>query len=220
MIVRTAEAKTVGWVYDRRFLDHDPGASHVERPERLEVIVRSLQQAGLLDQMDALPFSAATAEQLTLVHDPAYVDLVRMMCDDGFTFVGSSDTCIDAAAMKSRHWRPAECWRLVTRLWPDECGGPSAPSGRRGTMPKRIRRSASACSTTSRSPPNILFAVTNCRGWRLSISTCITATARSISSSPGGMCSTSVCTSARVRWSFPARARRTKSAAETDKATP
>ena len=96
MIVRAAEAKTVGWVYNRRFLDHDPGASHVERPERLEVIVRSLQQAGLLDQMDALPFSAATAEQLTLVHDPAYVDLLRMMCDDGFTFVGSSDTGINA----------------------------------------------------------------------------------------------------------------------------
>ena len=96
MIDRTAEANPVGWVYNRRFLDHDPGASHIERPERLEVIVRSLQQAGLLDQMDALPFSAATAEQLTLVHDPAYVDLLRMMCDEGFTYVGSSDTGINA----------------------------------------------------------------------------------------------------------------------------
>jgi len=96
MIVGGAEAKTVGWVFSPRFFDHDPGASHVERPERLEVIVRSLQQAGLLDQMDALPFSAATAEQLTLVHDPAYVDLLRMMCDEGFTYVGSSDTGINA----------------------------------------------------------------------------------------------------------------------------
>jgi acetoin utilization deacetylase AcuC-like enzyme len=95
MIVRTADAKPVGWVYNRRFLDHDPGASHVERPERLEVIVRSLQQAGMLDQMEALPFSAATAEQLTLVHDPAYVELLRMMCDEGFTYVGSSDTGIN-----------------------------------------------------------------------------------------------------------------------------
>ena len=85
---------TLGWVYDRRFLDHDPGPSHVERPERLEVIVRALQQAGLLDAMDALPFQAATAEQLALVHDAAYVGLVRMMCDDGFTWIGSSDTCL------------------------------------------------------------------------------------------------------------------------------
>ena len=100
-----AETK-LGWIYDRRFLDHDPGPSHVERPERLEVIVRALQRAGLLDAMDALPFQAATAEQLALVHDPAYVDLVRMMCDDGFTFIGSSDTCIgprsyDVAALAS-----------------------------------------------------------------------------------------------------------------------
>ncbi len=85
---------TLGWIYDRRFLDHDPGPSHVERPERLEVIVRSLQQAGLLDAMEAIAFQAATPAQLALVHDPAYVDLVRMMCEDGFTLIGSPDTCI------------------------------------------------------------------------------------------------------------------------------
>ena len=86
----------VGWVYDGRFLDHDPGPGHLERPERLEVVVQALQQAGLLDAMTALPFRAATAEQLERVHDPAYVDLVRMMCDDGFTFIGSRDTGINA----------------------------------------------------------------------------------------------------------------------------
>lgn len=88
-----AETK-VGWIYDRRFLDHDPGPSHLELPERLGVIVGTLQRAGLLDAMVALPFQPASAEQLALVHEPAYVDLVRMMCDDGFTFIGSSDTCI------------------------------------------------------------------------------------------------------------------------------
>ena len=85
---------TVGWVYDRRFLDHDPGPSHVEGPERLEVIVRALQQAGLLAAMHPISFRAATPEQLALVHDPAYVELVRMLCDEGFTFIGSSDTGI------------------------------------------------------------------------------------------------------------------------------
>jgi len=96
----------VGWIYDRRFLDHDPGPSHLDLPERLGVIVGSLQRAGLLDAMDALPFRPATADQLSLVHDPAYVDLVRMMCDEGFTFIGSRDTCLgprsyDVAALAS-----------------------------------------------------------------------------------------------------------------------
>jgi len=63
--------------------------------------VRSLQQAGLLDAMIALPFQAATADQLALVHDPAYVDLVRMMCDHGFTFIGSSDTGINARSYEA-----------------------------------------------------------------------------------------------------------------------
>lgn len=85
---------TVGWVYDRRFLDHDAGPSHVEGPERLEVVVRALQQAGLLAAMAPISFQAATPEQLALVHDPAYVELVRMLCDEGFTFIGSSDTGI------------------------------------------------------------------------------------------------------------------------------
>lgn len=96
MSVQTTEIQGVGWVYDRRFLAHDPGAAHVERPERLEVILRSLKTAGLLERMAALSFAAATVEQLTLVHEPAYVDLVRMMCDEGFSYIGSPDTGINA----------------------------------------------------------------------------------------------------------------------------
>jgi len=96
MSVRASETRSVGWVYDRRFLAHNPGAAHVERPERLEAILRSLKQAGLLQQLVALPFAAATVEQLALVHEPAYVDLVRMMCDEGFTYIGSADTGINA----------------------------------------------------------------------------------------------------------------------------
>jgi acetoin utilization deacetylase AcuC-like enzyme len=85
---------TLGWIYDPRFLQHDTGRSHIESPRRLEVIVRALQSEGLLDQMLELPFRQATPEQLALVHEPAYVDLVRLMCDEGFTFIGAQDTCI------------------------------------------------------------------------------------------------------------------------------
>ena len=33
MSVQTTASTDVGWVYDRRFLAHDPGAAHVERSE-------------------------------------------------------------------------------------------------------------------------------------------------------------------------------------------
>jgi acetoin utilization deacetylase AcuC-like enzyme len=86
----------VGWVYDRRFLRHEPGGVHVDRPQRLQVIVEKLQQTQLLDQLVPLRFAAATADQLALVHDPAYVELIRLLCDSGFTFIGSPDTGICA----------------------------------------------------------------------------------------------------------------------------
>lgn len=84
----------VGWLYDQRFLQHDTGPSHVECPERLMAIVEALEEAGLLSQLVPLPFRMATAEQLATVHEPAYVDLVRMMCDEGFSFIGTRDTCV------------------------------------------------------------------------------------------------------------------------------
>ena len=55
-----------------------------------------IAQASLVEQLVSLRFSAATAEQLALVHDPAYVELVRLMCESGFTFVGSPDTYLCA----------------------------------------------------------------------------------------------------------------------------
>lgn len=88
----------VGFVYDRRFLQHLTGDGHVECPARLEVIVEALAQAGLLEVLEALPFHAATAQQLALAHESAYVDLVRMACDEGFTFIGSEDTRLCSAS--------------------------------------------------------------------------------------------------------------------------
>ena len=84
----------LGFIYDRRFLLHVTGDWHIECPERLEVIVKALEQAGLLAEMERLPFTLASPEELALVHEPAYVALVRMVCDEGFTFIGSRETAI------------------------------------------------------------------------------------------------------------------------------
>jgi acetoin utilization deacetylase AcuC-like enzyme len=94
----------LGWVYSPLFLRHDTGRSHVERAERLQVIVQSLRQTGLLNRMLPIDFGPASAEQLALVHEPAYIELVRLMCDEQFGFIGSQETTIcpysyDAAAL-------------------------------------------------------------------------------------------------------------------------
>lgn len=84
----------LGWIYDRRFLQHDTGPTHPEGPQRLESILAALHQADLLHRLEPLEFGAASPEVLALVHDPAYVHLVRLACDEGFTFIGSEDTRI------------------------------------------------------------------------------------------------------------------------------
>jgi acetoin utilization deacetylase AcuC-like enzyme len=94
----------VGWIYDRRFLKHHGGIYHIECPERLEVIVETLEKTGVLARLTPLEFGFASAAQLALVHEPAYVDLVRLACEEGFTFIGTRDTRIcpfsyDAAAL-------------------------------------------------------------------------------------------------------------------------
>jgi acetoin utilization deacetylase AcuC-like enzyme len=82
----------IGWIYSAQFLLHDPGSVHVERAERLRIIRRALDASGLSPALLTLPFDAATPAQLAAVHDPAYVDLVRMMSDAEFPFIGSTDT--------------------------------------------------------------------------------------------------------------------------------
>ncbi len=91
--MRSCEMK-VGWVYHRRFLDHQTGKAHVECPERLAVIVDALEEARLLDRLQRLEFGPATLEQLALVHDPAFLDIIRILCEEEFTFIGDSATSI------------------------------------------------------------------------------------------------------------------------------
>jgi acetoin utilization deacetylase AcuC-like enzyme len=89
-----AVVMAVGWVYDRFFLRHKTDAAHPERPERLEVIVEELSRAGLLARMRPLTFGSASVEVLGWVHEPAYIDLVRMACEQGFSFIGTDETLI------------------------------------------------------------------------------------------------------------------------------
>lgn len=86
----------VGWVYHPFFLKHDTGPMHPERPERLETIVQSLDQAGLLRQMVPLGIESADVSVIERVHEPAYVELVRLACEQGMTYLGDEETNICA----------------------------------------------------------------------------------------------------------------------------
>jgi acetoin utilization deacetylase AcuC-like enzyme len=82
----------LGWVYDPQFLLHDTGSTHPERPARLLAINETLEDSGFVRHLSSIPCRAACIEQLTTIHEPAYVDVVRTLCDQGFQFIGSPDT--------------------------------------------------------------------------------------------------------------------------------
>jgi len=87
-------SEKVGWVYSNMFLEHDSGPGHPERPARLRAIVGALEKSGLLQRMTPVTFGPAEPRTLEMVHDPAYVGLVRMACEKDLGWVGSMDTGI------------------------------------------------------------------------------------------------------------------------------
>lgn len=85
---------SLGWIYDRFFHRHRTDEAHPERAARLEVIVSELAEGSWLGRMRPLVFGAAPVDVVGWIHEPAYVDLVRLACEQGFSFIGSSETRI------------------------------------------------------------------------------------------------------------------------------
>lgn len=94
----------VGFAFDPFCLKHDTGPSHPERPERIEAIASALRDAGLVKRLVPIEAEFAPLDLVERVHEPAYVALLRMACEQGMSFIGASDTQIcaesfDAARM-------------------------------------------------------------------------------------------------------------------------
>jgi acetoin utilization deacetylase AcuC-like enzyme len=69
--------------YDPRFLEHDTGRGHPERPLRLERIVARLEETGLLAQCERPQWQPATRQRLELVHEPGHIDRISALAERG-----------------------------------------------------------------------------------------------------------------------------------------
>lgn len=83
-----------GYVYDLRYLLHDPGPFHPERPERLRAIHQRLEQSGLLAKLTVLSPEPAPLKWITTLHDPDYIERFQKACAKGFTMFQSADNGI------------------------------------------------------------------------------------------------------------------------------
>jgi acetoin utilization deacetylase AcuC-like enzyme len=64
-----------GILLDKRYLDHDMGAFHVESPRRLEAILEMIEQSITFPYLTITP-RAATEEELGWVHTAEYIEAV------------------------------------------------------------------------------------------------------------------------------------------------
>jgi acetoin utilization deacetylase AcuC-like enzyme len=68
---------------DPRFLDHDAGRGHPERPARLEAVLAGAELGDVADALVPLEPRPATLDELALVHEPAHVTALERFCAAG-----------------------------------------------------------------------------------------------------------------------------------------
>src|SRR5262245_43033726 len=79
-----------GVVIDRRYLEHDTGAAHPERPDRIAVLLALVETAA--GQVTRIAPRLASEDELALVHDRAYVHEVAATAGDRPWFAFDADT--------------------------------------------------------------------------------------------------------------------------------
>lgn len=75
-----------------RYLDHDAGRGHPERPERLHAVRDGIAAAGLDEAILPVEPRAATRKELERVHPAAYLDRVEAYCRAGGGWIEPPNT--------------------------------------------------------------------------------------------------------------------------------
>ena len=69
--------------FDPLYEEHMTGPGHPERPERLPVAMKALEESGLLTKVETRSPRDATVEEIELVHGRSYIELVQRVANGG-----------------------------------------------------------------------------------------------------------------------------------------
>src|SRR5215470_9159358 len=98
-------ARQTGLLFDDVFLKHLAGdtTGHPERPARLIAIRDGLEKAGLMKDLYRIAPRRVTDQELTLVHQPAYIALVRRELSNlkGFRELSTGDTLVSPGSLQA-----------------------------------------------------------------------------------------------------------------------
>ena len=83
--------RPTGYVYDERYLLHDPGSWHPERPDRLKAIQRALKDSGVLELLVPIQPYPAPLSWVERLHDPDYIRRFKKACEKGRQILDTQD---------------------------------------------------------------------------------------------------------------------------------
>ncbi|MEZ5177423.1 MAG: histone deacetylase [Acidimicrobiales bacterium] len=98
-----------------RFLDHDTGVGHPERPARLRAVEEGIDDAGLRDALVPVEPVAATADDLARVHPATYTSAVEEFCARGGGYL-DGDTHVGPASWEAAGLAAGAGLELIRRL--------------------------------------------------------------------------------------------------------
>lgn len=83
-------------IYSPRFLDHDTGPGHPERPQRIKAIIDSLQNKAIWNKLVHIAPEIKDPQIPLLIHDPAYIKRVALTCARGEEYIDTFDNTISS----------------------------------------------------------------------------------------------------------------------------
>lgn len=95
-----AGSVTVLFLTHERYLDHDPGRGHPERPERLQAVLDGIHDADLAEALDHAAPRPATRSDVERVHVPAHFDLIERSSGAGGGWL-DGDTATSGASFEA-----------------------------------------------------------------------------------------------------------------------
>ena len=106
-------------VTDERFIDHDPGAFHPERPDRLRAVLEGVSVAGVDGAVTALSPRRVTRSELARVHDEDLIDLLEGIEEAGGGRV-DADTRMSPGSLEAARFAAGSVLTAVEAMEADD----------------------------------------------------------------------------------------------------
>ncbi len=97
-------SRSVGFFSTDKFLNHQPGEPHIERPARLQGILHAIEESDVANRLVRLPFGPCDEETLRLAHSDAYLQLAKTEIASGRDTLSTGDTDVCRESWDAAIW--------------------------------------------------------------------------------------------------------------------